>query len=561
VQELTCAQIVWAETKDIAANTEDSKRMLRELRAHIAALAVEGEGAGLPNRAPLPVDGEPATRDAVQDCLSVANAAVAATRVLPASRILIWYGAADSPTPQSSPAKPPSPWDKINPALLTPLGPFSAGDQRIRAFLCAPPDAESLKPFISIVSGAGLPASMRTVVSKAATHKTVADKARLWGYICAATSLLLFIIAAAWALNVGSVARTTYDVFRAQAQTGCGPVIPATGALSNFTLPADWLTKPSDIYDGHTPIDLSKRQDCAGKWAFAQREVFRGTDDADAWTGMWRSLVRHLSATPGQLSLRLPMAGVMISLLLLIIAAGLGVLGRPLGILIDPRNRMSLTRAQLALWTIILIGGWATLGLFNIGFSATDFRNMGQLVFDEARRLQDATGAASPIEELAKRLFVFPSMDWPLWALLGISIGSPALSALILRPGLGDASKINAMEQPKRNVVLTKQDPDDAELSDLVYGETADNENVVDATRVQHVGITAVLAAAYTHELFQSGLAIDGLRAVRAVELPAPVFASLPPISETFLALLVITHGALLIGKYYQGSGMARSTA
>jgi hypothetical protein len=250
----------------------------------------------------------------------------------------------------------------------------------------------------------------------------------------------------------------------------------------------------------------------------------------------------------------------MIALLLLIIAAGLGVMGRPLGILIDPRNRMSLTRAQLAVWTVILLGGWATFGLFNVGFAATDIRDLGQMAFHEGQAaLGDSnvnTSAGGPLTDLAQRLFAFPSMDWALWALLGITIGTSALSALMLRPS-GPPVNLKDGPQEKPTIVLENPRPDDATLADLVYGETSESENVVDANRVQYVGITAVLAGSYAHELFQSGLAIDGLRAVRAVELTAPIFAAMPPISPSFLSLLVVSHGALLLGKYYQNSRVA----
>ena len=49
------------------------------------------------------------------------------------------------------------------------------------------------------------------------------------------------------------------------------------------------------------------------------------------------------------------------------IALGLGTKGRVDGIWIDERNRVSLARAQVTLWTIVALGGFATIALFNVG--------------------------------------------------------------------------------------------------------------------------------------------------------------------------------------------------
>jgi hypothetical protein len=67
-------------------------------------------------------------------------------------------------------------------------------------------------------------------------------------------------------------------------------------------------------------------------------------------------------------SLRMPTLLMMASIVLLAVSAGLGVLGRPLGLFIDKRNRMSLTRMQFAVWLIILVGGLASYALYNVGF-------------------------------------------------------------------------------------------------------------------------------------------------------------------------------------------------
>jgi len=143
---------------------------------------------------------------------------------------------------------------------------------------------------------------------------------------------------------------------------------------------------------------------------------------------------------------------------------------------------------------------------------------------------------------------IFPRMDWPLWAAIGISLGTTAISSPITDrnlPGLTTATVSS------ETVLVDKTSPSQAGLADFVYGETEDSRNVVGPTRVQHVGLTAVLAASYLVSLWQFAQQTGGIEIVRSAKKNIPVFASMPPISQSFLALLVATHGTLLAGKFY----------
>jgi len=46
--------------------------------------------------------------------------------------------------------------------------------------------------------------------------------------------------------------------------------------------------------------------------------------------------------------------------------AGHGILGLWRGLLVDERNKMSLSRLQMILWTIIVLSGFLTVALLNI---------------------------------------------------------------------------------------------------------------------------------------------------------------------------------------------------
>jgi hypothetical protein len=94
----------------------------------------------------------------------------------------------------------------------------------------------------------------------------------------------------------------------------------------------------------------------------------------------------------------------------LAIALGLGTKGRVTGIWIDERNRVSLARAQVSLWTIVALGGFAATALYNVGIAGS---------------------------------VAFPQIPAAIAAALGIAFASPMISALILNSktfGSPDAS-------------------------------------------------------------------------------------------------------------------------
>ena len=65
------------------------------------------------------------------------------------------------------------------------------------------------------------------------------------------------------------------------------------------------------------------------------------------------------------LSLRwLLVMGVMV---LLLVVIGSQIAGRFDGVLIDPRNKISLSRLQLVLWTVVVLSAWMTLALHRVG--------------------------------------------------------------------------------------------------------------------------------------------------------------------------------------------------
>src|SRR5262249_29726561 len=128
--------------------------------------------------------------------------------------------------------------------------------------------------------------------------------------------------------------------------------------------------------------------------------------------------------------------------------------------------------------------------------------------------------------------------------------GTAIVSSLIVKPGAPAApGSPTPMVPARRTRVLTNKDPKEAQLSDLIYGETAEDEGVVDSTRLQAIAVTGVLAAIYVSLLLEAGERIGGVTAAESVSGGTQVFADMPAVGATFLALLAVSHGTLIGGK------------
>lgn len=105
------------------------------------------------------------------------------------------------------------------------------------------------------------------------------------------------------------------------------------------------------------------------------------------------------------LMLRMPFVLAMGSIVLLLLASGLATKGVWFGVLIDDRNRISLSRTQQVAWTILLLAAVSIMGWFN----------------------------AAAMDANATVADILPTIPGALWAALGVNlIASPYLSDLIL---------------------------------------------------------------------------------------------------------------------------------
>jgi hypothetical protein len=94
--------------------------------------------------------------------------------------------------------------------------------------------------------------------------------------------------------------------------------------------------------------------------------------------------------------------------------------------------------------------------------------------------------------------------------------------------------------------LATRASPDKASLADLFMGESEADQGRVGISRRQHLLITLLLLATYVILLLEYVREIGGQQIAQAVGKASPIFAAIPPVDPTFVALLAVNHAAYL---------------
>jgi hypothetical protein len=210
---------------------------------------------------------------------------------------------------------------------------------------------------------------------------------------------------------------------------------------------------------------------------------------------------------------------ILLLMALFALIAGHGVTGTWLGVLTDTRNKVSLSRLQMTLWTVLILSGFLTAVLANL--------------------------SAGVLEPLA--ITVPPE----LWLLMGISTASMVGSPLILSVKRHRPSNEEDKQQALNKLARRDVDPsqvnfrgqlvenrsiDAARIADLFQGSETGNVGLLDMGKLQMFFFTLVLLFAYGTALagaFSSGETVSAL----------------PALDGGMLALLGISHAGYLVNK------------
>jgi hypothetical protein len=194
--------------------------------------------------------------------------------------------------------------------------------------------------------------------------------------------------------------------------------------------------------------------------------------------------------------------GVVAMFVTFLIVIGYALTGRVVGVFIDGRNRLSLSRLQLTLWTVLVVSAFIAAGIWNLahGVGGLDIK-----------------------------------IPEELWALMGISTTSLVASHLILssdpaKPATKAGSDANTSSK-------------EAAWRDLVEGEAQANANYVDISRVQMLFFTLTIFVAYGYALVAMFTAVDPATKVAAA------ITDFPALSQGMIALIGISHAGYLTRK------------
>jgi len=228
------------------------------------------------------------------------------------------------------------------------------------------------------------------------------------------------------------------------------------------------------------------------------------------------------------------------TIVVLMMLVGWQVNGRPDGLLIDNRNRVSLSRFQAAAWTVLVLSGLATAVAFNLN-------HLAQALADQTNAACKGGVTAVACKDLVPGALEITIPNELLIA-MGISaaslVATPAILSLKsqddpLQQDVVDASNAGLAPNGVSNVgkVFARNDPKDASWTDMFRGEEVGNVDSPDLSKVQQFLITLILLAVYAAALW------------RAFVGPTSSFTSLPAIDGQFIWLMGISHAGYLAYK------------
>ncbi len=210
-------------------------------------------------------------------------------------------------------------------------------------------------------------------------------------------------------------------------------------------------------------------------------------------------------------------------MLVVMLVLGVAMTGSPFGVLINERNLISLSRFQMAVWTVVILAAYFTYVFVRMKDKSLDPLNV--------------------------------ALDWHLWALLGISTTSLVGTPLILgtkkdkEPERSVTRKTAAhFNEPEQDVIANKQGTlyanstmKDACLTDMFQGDELGNTAQIDLAKVQMFYFTVIAVICFFVIVY---------RVVVSGDPPASAsFDHLPALPDGMVALLGISHAGYLTSK------------
>lgn len=214
---------------------------------------------------------------------------------------------------------------------------------------------------------------------------------------------------------------------------------------------------------------------------------------------------------------------------------GMGINSRPAGVLIDDRNRISLSKFQMVMWTVLVIASLIVIASHNLALGKDD-NPMDLTIPTEllaAMGISAASFVSTPIVlSLKKDQPPTPQdADKAQAAAAGTTTGGESAAAF--------AGKVFARSSPKG-----------AAWIDMLVGEEVGNVTSPDLGKIQQLFISILLVAVY-------GFSVKNALMRHAAEK----ITAFPVLSDSFVWLLAVSHASYLAYKAAPHTSTGGSTA
>jgi hypothetical protein len=253
-------------------------------------------------------------------------------------------------------------------------------------------------------------------------------------------------------------------------------------------------------------------------------------------------------------------------LVLLVVVISAGVTGSPRGVLIDDRNRLSLSRLQTMLWTLLIVSAFSAAAVGNVRSGVDDPLTIG---VPEAvwmmLGISTVSFVGSPLILSTKRTAPAAAAGGTISPMLVPQSGASTTRARALTDRSA-AAVASLGQDPSQylveGTVVVCQTPAGARWSDLFRGDEETNIGTVDLGKIQLFLFTFVVALVYAAALASTFAAVDAARALPVSSAAAPVTPKpaqplrdprkvdhFPLLDLGFVTLLGISNAGYLGGK------------
>jgi hypothetical protein len=252
---------------------------------------------------------------------------------------------------------------------------------------------------------------------------------------------------------------------------------------------------------------------------------------------------------------------------------GLASRGSVLGIVIDERNRYSMSRLLTAIWSVVVIGSfitfvemrimwavstdvfavavpaelWGAIGITATALVGTPLirqskkrktRGARMKTKIDGSHVKEADGEAAAMDEGFRSATALQTEQKAKPVRTGVSG--------MVEPAQGTEGTEGQPEVFYDGVVLMNATPQQAMWTDLFRGEEAGNAAAIDIGKLQVFWFTILLAGGY---LFAVGQMLAAAQVTIGTTPNMDVLQSLPALSEAFLTLLALSNGTYLVNK------------